>query len=162
MQADDYGKFRAIMIGMGEVFGRDIPKTLLDAYWLALRDWSIEDFSSAAGHLIAHAQFMPRPADFTALREAAQPSAIDAWQKAIDHCSSGAYRFGGLDNGGPLDRAAAAAGGYRAIAMHPTDRLHFLQARFEKAYERSAEQQAAIAALPSLREQYRQLVRQQP
>ena len=80
MQQSDFQRFRAVMTGMAKVYERELDALLLDAYWVALRDWSLEDFERAAGELMRTNEFMPRPAAFNALRKAATKLlASEAW-----------------------------------------------------------------------------------
>jgi hypothetical protein len=154
MQQADFQRFRAVMTGMAKVYEREIDGALLDAYWLALRDWSLADFEAAAAHLMRTSKFMPRPADFHELREAGRPTAAEAWLKAVE-ASAGAISCGRVMTvrtcGDPLiDRAVRAIGGYGAIAMCDEDKLHFLERRFAEHYESIQDAEEVRAALPQL------------
>lgn len=139
MQPTDAVQFRNVLTGMFRVYGQDPDALVLDAYWLALDDWSLEDFSAAAKHLMRTGKFMPRPSDFTALRRAGRPTAGEAWTLARKHCGS-AIQCGHVTNNGTcgddfIDRVVRAIGGYGAIAMCDTDKLHFLERRFAENFE---------------------------
>lgn len=149
MRQADFQRFRAVMTGMAKVYEREIDGALLDAYWLALRDWSLADFEAAAAHLMRTSKFMPRPADFHELREAGRQTAAEAWLQALRHAASSAYRNGPL--GDPLiDRAVAALGGYRVIAMCEDDKLGFLERRFAEHYEAIQDAEETRRALPGI------------
>lgn len=149
MRQADFQRFRAVMTGIAKVYEREIDGALLDAYWLALRDWSLADFEAAAAHLMRTSKFMPRPADFHELREAGRQTAAEAWLQALRHAASSAYRNGPL--GDPLiDRAVRAIGGYGAIAMCDEDKLHFIERRFAEHYESIQDAEEVRAALPQL------------
>jgi hypothetical protein len=133
MQADDFPRFRAVLAGMAKVYERELDGPLLDAYWLALRDWSLPEFEQAAGHLLANSRFMPRPAEFTELRKGQRMTPGEAWAEALDHVRKGLHHFG--DKASPdVERAVAAIGGWRAVAYTPEDGLRFLEQRFAKHY----------------------------
>lgn len=134
MRAEDHPRFVAVMNGMAKIFDRELDAVMLDAYWLALRDWSINDFERAAMRLMGTSKFMPRPADFTDLRRAALPmtAAGEAWAKVLDHLKDG-YR-NGLGLTPEIDRAVKAMGGYRALAMMPVDQLPWQAKRFNDLY----------------------------
>ena len=118
---------------MAELFQRELSAALLDAYWLTLRDWALADFEAAAGHLMARCHFMPRPADFTELQKAGQMTASEAWAHALARCSR--WREGKSGDDDPaIDAAIRAVGGNRTIAMHPSDKLVFLERRFCDLY----------------------------
>lgn len=136
MQQTDFGRFKAIMAGMAKLYEKELEPILLDVYWLALRDWTLGEFESAAGQLMRTQTFMPRPAEFMALKRAAQPTAGEAWARVLQHLK-GAYRAGWLTP--EIDRAVAPLGGYRALAMMPTDELHWQEKRFAEHYADMAE-----------------------
>ena len=148
MQQTDFQRFHAVMHGMSKVYERELDNLLLDAYWLALRDWSLEEFQAAAGQLMRTSKFMPRPADFNELRKAARPTVGEAWAKVLQHLKGG-YRAGdGVD---PLtDKAVRAMGGYRALAMMPADQLSWQEKRFAQHYGDMSEAVETRAALPQL------------
>lgn len=160
MQAEDFTRFRGVMTGMAEMFQRELTSVLLDAYWISLRDWSWDNFEAACGQLMRSSEFMPRPADFTKLRKAGRPTAGEAWIVALEFARHG---FSYWDSGMPtlnadtkepadelLNRAVRAIGGYKAIAMSPTDKTVFLERRFCEHYEAMQEADEVREALPQL------------
>jgi hypothetical protein len=137
MQQADFARFRNVMAGLAELYQRELSNTLLDVYWLALRDWSLAEFEAGAGKLMKTAQFMPRPADFNDLRKAALPTAGEAWASVLTHLRGG-YRDGsGLTP--EIDRAIRSLGGYRTLAMLPVDELQWQEKRFAQHYGEMAE-----------------------
>lgn len=152
MQQDDFARFRDLMAGMGRVFNAIPDALVLDVYWLALRDWSLQDFEAAVAHLLGTAQFMPKPADFTALRKAGQRTAGEAFQQAreivrrlhpremISHQSGDAR----------LDAAIRACGGYEALAMCTTENIGFLERRFAEHFETISDAETVREALPQI------------
>lgn len=148
MDKTDYDRFHGLMVGMGKMFEREVDNTLLDAYWVALSDWTLVDFEQASAYLMAHSEFMPRPAQYLALRKAARPTAAEAWARILQH-TKGAYRDGsGLDDGGPIDTAVSGLGGYRAIAFHNLDYIGVLQRQFVDRYEEQVDVLGAREGVP--------------
>ena len=144
----EFERFRDVMRGMGRVFKEEVDAVILDAYWLALRSWSLADFEKAAAHLMANCQFMPRPNDFTKLKKAGKPTAGEAWAIALANCTC--WRAGKTP-GGLIDRAASAIGGYRSIAMADIETaLPHLERRFKTAYEELDEVEEVREALPNI------------
>jgi len=130
LQPTEGERFRDLLRGMSRAFGSDIDAVTLDVYWLALSDWTLQEFEAAVVHLVRNSKFMPRPAQFTELKKAGKYTAAEAWAAILEHCK-GAYRDGsGIDNGGPVDMTARGIGGYRAIAFHDIEKLHFLERQF--------------------------------
>lgn len=149
MQTADFERFRAVMVGIGKVYEREIDGPLLDAYWLSLRGWSLDDFESAAGNLMATSKFMPRPAEFTALRKAGRPTAGEAWAAALSH-GSGGWRERRSCGDDLVDRVANMIGGYRSIAMCEDEKLGFLERRFCEHYESLQDAEDVRGALPAI------------
>jgi len=150
MQSTDFERFHALLLGMGELYGKDISNPLLDAYWVALRDWDLADFEAACGHLMKHHKdWMPRPGHFTELREAGRSTVGEAWAKAVGWAASSAYRD--CETGDYLtDKAVRAIGGFKAIAMCDEDKLHFLERRFAEHYETIEDATDTREALPQI------------
>jgi hypothetical protein len=137
MQQADFARFRSVMAGLAELYQRELSNTLLDVYWLALRDWTLADFEAASAKLMQSGQFMPRPADYTAMRKAALPTKGEAWAQVLRHCKGG-YRDGsGLTP--EIDAAVRALGGYRALAFLPLEEMHWQEKRFSEHYGEAAE-----------------------
>lgn len=159
MQEADSLQFRNLMRGMCKLYSQEPDALLLDIYWLALKSWSIEDFEQAAAHLMSTAQFMPRPADFTALRKAGRPTSGEAWIKAMGNSRS-AIVCGqvtrGTSCGDPLiDRAVHAIGGYGILAMCESDKLCFLEKRFCEHFESMQESDDTREAVPQIASTFR-------
>ncbi len=149
MQQADFARFRAVMAGMSELYQRDVSPALLDAYWLALREWSLADFEAGAVHLMVTSQFMPRPADFNALRKAGQETAAEAWVRVVRECPR--WRSGAHGDDDPLiDACIRAVGGNERIAMTDLAELHWLQKRFMEAYEELRDAHEHREAVPQI------------
>lgn len=134
MQANDFDRFHALMTGMAETHQRELSKFMLDAYWLALRDWTLADFEDAVAHFMQTSKWFPKPSEFTDLRKAAEPGPSEAWEEAIAACRH--WRNPAELPDGLVARAANCVGGFRAIAMADMERdLPHLQRRFMAAYE---------------------------
>ena len=152
MQSTDFQKFKSIMSGMGRVFGADTDGVLLDAYWMALKAWSLEEFEAAASHLLANCKFMPKPADFTALRKANNATAGEAFHKAMLLARRAPPReLASLRSGDEaIDAAVRAIGGYTELGNCESGKLHFLERRFAEHYEEISEATETREALPAL------------
>src|SRR5262249_5981687 len=73
MTPADEEKFASILMGMSAVLpGGKLTKQAVRLYWLAMQDWSIEDFERAAIHLLREETFMPGPNKFHKLRKAGE------------------------------------------------------------------------------------------
>lgn len=142
VQPTDFTRFRAVLAGMAELYQRELSGTLLDAYWLALRDWTLPDFEAAAASLMASATFMPRPADFNVLRRAAETTGAEAWQYVLANCAR--WRSGQAGDRDPaIDAALRAIGGNQRVALCHIDKLPFLEKRFLEMFDERREATAA-------------------
>jgi hypothetical protein len=159
MQSSDFERFRNVMAGMGEMYGKELSPPLLDAYWLSLRSWSLADFQDAAAHLMGSGQFMPKPADFNALRKAGRPTPSEAWLTATHSLQWGLHGHTVRDGCDPLiAKAIHAIGGPTVIAMTPTDKLPFVERRFCEVYESLQDSNDTREAVPQIASENRKLL----
>lgn len=153
MTPADYDSFCEIVLGFAELKGKQLSAPALELYWRAMQDWPIDEFRSAANHLLKTCDWMPTPKHFEDLRKASRPVASEAWLKARASCST-AYTprgYVGGTSGDPLiDKAVHVLGGYGVIAMCDLDKLQFLEKRFNEAYESMQDAQDVRVSLPHL------------
>lgn len=150
MSPEDGKRFRDLIRGMGRLFGAEPDALVLDAYWLALRDWDYTELEAAAGHLMRTAKFMPRPADFRELRKAGEQTAAEAWVLVLQNVRRSEYRRG-VTVGGRADLAVKGMGGYAALGKRNPDKLNEFGLReFREQWDEAADREEVRAALPSL------------
>jgi hypothetical protein len=126
-------------------------------YWLALKDWALDDFKEAAAHLLGSVKFMPRPADFNDLCKAGRMTAGEAFQKALTIARQ-ASAYGGNTSGDALiDSVANACGGYFAMGQTETAKLGFLERRFAEHYESMSNAEATRESVPAITDKRRGL-----
>jgi len=77
----DFNEFILRIAALGEIFGKEIGKLTLKAYWSALEDLTWQEFETACNHLLKTAKFFPRPVEF---REAVLPDPKAAAALAYD------------------------------------------------------------------------------
>lgn len=140
-------QFRNVIVGMGRMYGQELDQLVLDAYWLALKDWALEDFEDAARHLMQTAKFMPRPADFRELQKAGRPTAGEAWL-AIRAMARSSLTSEPDD---PVAaRALRAIGGLRAVGLCDYSRIEFMERRFAEHFETMQEAEDIREAVPQI------------
>lgn len=154
MTPADKQAFAEIVVGFSELKGKTLSRPALALYWNTMQHWTLEDFRAAAEQLLRTCEFMPTPKDFEDLRKAGRPTPGEAWITARVNSRS-AISCGnvtqGASCGDPLiDRAVRAIGGYGAIAMCDTDKLHFLERRFAEHYESMQEVGDIREAVPQI------------
>jgi hypothetical protein len=154
VQADDGKKFRDVLRGMGRMYGQEPDNLVLDAYWIALREWSYPEFEAAAARLMLTAKFMPRPADFNELRKASNDTAAECWARALTHAAAlstcGGYLQEEPSGDERLDAVVRTIGGYKAMANASPRDLQFMAQRFAENFESVTGAEETRAALPQL------------
>ena len=150
MNTDDFPRFRSVLAGMAKLYERELDGPLLDAYWLALGDWSLGDFEQASRRLMATSRFMPRPADYHELRkQAGAMTAGEAWAAALEHVRRGRHHDG-IKAAPDVERAVAAIGGWRALGHTPEDELRHVERRFAQHFGEISEATDVREELPRL------------
>lgn len=136
MQPTDSPRFKSVMAGLAKVYEREPDQPLLDAYWLALSDWSLAEFEAAAAQLMRVSKFMPRPADFTEMRSRSRRrTAAEAWFTSGESADPRARRAMRIATQG------------RYIGHIPTTELPFVQRRFMEVYDEMRDVDESRAAL---------------
>jgi hypothetical protein len=143
MQPADRADFTRVLNGIAAIKGKDLTPEAMSIWWSAMSGWSIDEFKSAASHLVCTCQFMPTPYDFTQLKLASEPTVGEAWLEVLGGCD--------LVPGSRIARAAAIVGGQYAIRHASIEKdLPFIQRRFEAAYSELTDVDASREALPQL------------
>jgi hypothetical protein len=147
MEQADKIAFVSVLNGLAAVKpGAKLTPEALDVWWSSFRDWTIEEFRSAAAMLAKSREFFPNPYHFEQLRKASQLTAGEAWAEVL-----AIARNGGDEHEDDLvNRAVRAIGGYNAIAMSKTDSTHFLERRFAEHYEQIRDVNETREAVPLL------------
>lgn len=150
MTNEDFDEFSKVVIAFAELRGKELSVPAQKLYFRALKHWQLDEFKRAAEHLLRTCEFMPTPKQFEDLRRAGEPTAAEAWAMALSACVN--WRSGALP-AGRIARAAAAVGGFQAIAMANTERdLPFVQKRFLEAYDELSDVEPVRDELPQIAE----------
>lgn len=151
MLPTDGDRFRNIIRGMGRMYAAEPDGLVLDAYWIALSDWSFEDFQAASQRLMKTSKFMPRPSDFEDLRKAGRLTAGEAFAKALGWARAGTYTAPAKTPDAIfIDRVVMAMGGWIAITGSDPEKLHFLERRFLEHFESLQDATDTREALPQI------------
>lgn len=145
MNKNDRPDFMHTLAGLAGHYNQELTAADFELWWSGFQNWSIEDFNAAAAVLFKRCHFMPKGADFEDLRRESVPSAAEAWGNVLEILPGG-YRDGGIDE--LTDKAIAMLGGYRDLAMMPTERLDFRRREFVEAYESVIDAQIRAGLLP--------------
>lgn len=153
MIESDKQQFRELMVGVGELYGKDITKPLLRIYFGSLAKFTIEQVEHGiTQHTMdaKHGTFMPKPADIVRQLEADQPSTEDraelAWMTIEKKMSSiGAYGSLKLDDLQAL-AAVKSLGSWKDLCHTDMDKLQWKRKEFIAAYANF--ENTPIEALP--------------
>lgn len=149
MQVSDKPDFLRVLNGMAAMKKAKLLPEVLDLWWGCMADWEIEHFKAAAIEVMKRSDFMPSPKDFEDLRRAGRQTVGEAWNRALQHAASSAYRKGPTGDE-IVDQCVRMIGGYGAIAMCNEDKLHFLERRFSEHYETLEDAESVRVALPQI------------
>ncbi len=154
MQASDKAEFAKVLLGFAEIKGKQLSQVGVEMYWSAMQGWDIADFKAAANRLLQTSQFFPTPKEFEDLRKSNKDTSGEAWQRVLHIAKNlpvvGGYFQEGTSGDPVVDAAARALGGYKAIAMHDSDKLHFLEKRFAEHYESIKDAEETRESVPAL------------
>lgn len=150
MRSTDRIEFLRVLNGLAAVLpGAQLTAEALEIWWGAMAQWTLAEFRGAASLLVSKQKWMPGPHDFEALRRVDEPTAVEAWAQALAACRG--WRHPDALPQGRIARAAAAVGGYRAIAMSDVEaQLPHIARQFKEAYDQLStveETRESLAAL---------------
>ena len=139
MQTTEAPNFAALMIAVGELYGKILSKPMIQLHWQALSMYSLSDVRTALQAHICNpdsGQFFPKPADLIRqLEGGAETQALKAWTKvesAIEHI--GAYQSLAFDD--PLIHAVIEEmGGWVKLCTVTLKELPFRSLEFQKRYQ---------------------------
>lgn len=149
MQPSDKPQFLKVLNGLAAIKKTQLVPEALDLWWGCMADWTIEDFKAGAIEVLKRTDFMPTPKDFEDLRSAGRMTAGEAWDYAVGHAGSSAYRQGPMGNP-MIDQCVRMLGGYSAIAMCDEDKLHYLERRFVEHFETLDDAQSVRESVPQI------------
>ncbi len=139
MKDQDEAKFGALMMGTGEVHGREVSAQLISLYWSALAKYDFNDVERAFNlHLVNPdtGQFFPKPADIVKFIDGnTQSNALRAWskvEKAVRHV--GPYQTVVFDDK-LIHAALVDMGGWVDLCNMTDKELPFRRNEFEKRYQ---------------------------
>ena len=119
MQDSELVEFSTLLAGLGELYERKLSKTLIEIYWTALKEYSLDDVKKAVNNIVATHKYatFPKPAEFIeyinpsqAAEDQAELMMKEFWQRFDD---SGYHNFT-WDNP-VLAMAVELYGGWRMI-----------------------------------------------
>lgn len=151
MQPADREEFVRVLTGLAAVKpGGKLTPEALDLWWLALAEWGLAEFKSAASHLARSVEFFPNPFHFEQLRRTAiEQSAGDAWAQVLTAVRTMNPRETPRVSR-RIDAVVRQMGGYLHLCTMTSEEMPWRQKRFEELWSDYRETEEAQAALPHL------------
>lgn len=135
MKPEDLEKFTGVFVGLCEYFDKKFSQALLDIYWNALRDWTIEQFIEAANRAVRELKFFPKVSE---LRELIHGDPSDqaerAWMQLLDAIRLYGHITSVLFEDGRIARCVQAMGGWEQVCSWSIDETKYRHAEFTKLY----------------------------
>lgn len=127
--------FANYMTMLGEMFDKDVSKTLMEGYWQALEPYDDDQAEAAFKRLIVTVKFFPRPAEvLEAITGPQQDQAVLAWQKVNqavkDHGPYASVKF----DDPAIHSAIELMGGWVQLQDCHIDEWKWKQKEFERLY----------------------------
>lgn len=138
MNQHDKQNFGAMLIAIGEYYGKTVKPAVIEIYWQGLQQYDIDAISIAINRHVGNpdtGQFMPKIADISRmLGGTSNDRALVAWakvDKAVRHI--GPYRSVVFDD--PIiHRVLVEMGGWISLGEKQTDEWPFIAKEFENRY----------------------------
>lgn len=142
MVESDKQKFRELMVGVGELYGKEVTKPLLKIYFGSLSALSLEDVESGITKHSSdtyHGSFMPKPADIIRQIELFKPSVDERAELAWMQVTNKIRLKGAYGNLKIKDKQAMAAvknlGTWQSLCHTDADKLQWKKKEFIEIYK---------------------------
>lgn len=134
-EATKYEQFLKYMISLGEIFSKEITDTLLQFYWMVLKDFAEEEITNAFNRVTLTLKFFPKPAELLEIIQGNQnDKAMMAWEKVFNTISRiGTYQSVEFDDP-VIHSTIELMGGWVELGNITTDEIKWKQKEFEKIY----------------------------
>lgn len=139
MKPTDQTKFKEVLQGVHDFYGKDLSKFAMAVWFQACDTFDVEQVTKAlSAHLMdpERGQFMPKPADIVRqLQGTNTDRSLIAWGKVMDACQRvGAYASVCFDDG-LIHAVIEDMGGWMKLCRSNTDELGYIQKRFCDTYK---------------------------
>lgn len=129
--------FTKIMLGLGEVFDKQVSEVLLSIYWEALKPYPWKKVKDALNKAVVTCRFFPKPADIVDFINGAdktEEQAERAWATLLDAIKRyGPYMSVTFEDG-RIARCIELMGGWEEVNSWKTSELQFRRKDFLSIY----------------------------
>lgn len=139
MNSDDKKEFAQIMAATGEVFSKELTKTIMSVYFETLKRYPMDDVRLALGEYMNKGKFFPKPADISEIIAGKEMPIADrallAWSE-VENAIRRVGSWGSPNFTDPITPAAVGQlGSWADLCMTPVDKLQWKQKEFMQAFE---------------------------
>ena len=135
----DLSKFAALLVGVGEVYGKSFTSAMIEIYWRILKDFEFEEVKKAIHRHLENpdtGRFLPKPADIImAIEGNSESQSLLAWSKV---CAAiykiGIYTSVAFDDA-LIHRVIEDMGGWQRLCKTKSEELPFVAKEFQKRYQ---------------------------
>src|SRR3990167_9787858 len=140
-------KFAKIMIGLGEIYDKQITEFVADIYYEILKDFDYLKIEIAIRKVISTHKYntLPKPADILEfLQGANSDKSLIAWYQVLESVKKGGYHAS-IEFADPIiPHCVNELGGWMWFCCTQKDELPFIQKRFEDLYRLFLKQETLI------------------
>ncbi len=131
-----YERFAKNITGLGALFDKDVPQSLMDLYWETLSDLTDDQFEKACQTAARKLKFFPRPAELLEMIQDDQEAlALTVWEKLNRAIREyGQYRSIEFDDPA-ISATVESLGGWVAACLWRTDDLPHRRREFLATYQ---------------------------
>lgn len=138
MIKQDLTKFAALIVGIGEIYGKAFTAVTIETYWNVLQSFEFEAVKQAVYlHLgnVDTGKYLPKPADLIlAIQGSSYTQALQAWTKVV----TAMQRYGGYTSlafdDALIHAVIADMGGWQKLCVSETKQLPFIAREFQERY----------------------------
>lgn len=133
----DKTKFSKCMLGLGELYDKQITEFVADMYYEVFKDYDYEQFNKAVMKCIRTHKYntLPKPADILEFLEgSAQDKSLIAWLKAKEAVRKGGYIATIVFDDPIISHCLNELGGWQWFCNVQIDELPFVEKRFRDLY----------------------------
>jgi len=129
--------FTKIMLGLGEVFDKQVSEVLLSIYWEALKPYPWKKVKDALNKAVVTCRFFPKPVDIIELITGAdktEEQAEKAWTTLLDAIKQHGPYVSVIFEDGRIARCIELMGGWEEVNSWKTSELQFRRKDFLSIY----------------------------
>lgn len=122
--------FAEYMTMLGEIYDKEVTKTVIKAYWVCLNPYTDEEVEEAFKEVMTTLKFFPKPVELISIIRRRYSNALNAWKEVMVGLESGEK---------PKDpktlEVVRRLGGWDYLGRCTYDELHWKEKQFKENYE---------------------------